>query len=151
MLYLNITGKASRRRCKDIIEWFKSEYLPNHHISIDVVHRGMKREQAYGYCSVQDCDYRPRDFLIELETTLPEELYIQTLLHELWHMYQHVIGILRDKRGVRHWKNFNSDNLDYEDQPWEHEAIEMEVVLYNDYMGTQEETPHFFPNRLTNS
>lgn len=110
----------------------------------------MKREGAYGYCSVQDCDYRPRDFLIELETTLDEDLYIQTLFHELWHMYQHVIGTLRDKRGVRHWKNSNAEHIDYDDQPWEIEAREMEEFLYNEYVGI-DDFIYCFPNRLTNS
>ena len=152
MLYLNITGKASKRRCKAVIEWFKDKYLPNHHLTIDVVHRGMKREHAIGFCTVMDCDSRPREFLIEMETTLSEDLYCQTLLHELWHVYQHVTGSLRDKRGVRYWKDVNSDDLSYEEQPWEIEAREMEKKLYHCYLGLGPEsfgrgTP--FPNRLT--
>ena len=134
MLYLDITGKAPRRRCKEIIKWFKEKYLPNHHITLGVVHRGMKREAAIGFCSVTDCDHRPREFLIEMETTLSEDLYTQTLLHELWHVYQHIIGSLRDKRGVRYWKDVNSDHLSYEDQPWEHEARDMEKKLYFSYL-----------------
>ena len=68
---------------------------------------------------------------------------------ELWHVYQHVKGTLRDKRGVRYWKDVNSDHLSYEDQPWEHEAREMERKLYHCYLGLGPEshgrgTP--FPN-----
>ena len=86
--------------------------MPNHHLDITVAHRGLKREGAQGFCTVMDCDHRPREFLIEMETTLSEELYCQTLLHELWHVYQHVSGSLRDKRGVRHWKNgFPNDRI----------------------------------------
>ena len=94
MLYLDIQGKAPRRRCKRVIEWFKAKYMPRHHLDITVVHRGLKREGAVGFCTVMDCDHRPREFLIEMETTLSEDLYCQTLLHELWHVYQHVIGTL---------------------------------------------------------
>ena len=111
MLYLDITGKASKRRCRGIIEWFKAKYLPNHHLDITVAHRGLKREYALGFCTVMDCDHRPREFLIELETTLDNEKYIITLLHELWHVYQHVTGSLRTKRGIKHWKNVNADHL----------------------------------------
>lgn len=154
MLYLDITGKAPKRRCKKVVEWFKAKYMPNHHLDITVAHRGLKREHAQGFCTVMDCDHRPREFLIEMETTLKEQDYITVLLHELWHVYQHVNGSLRDKRGVRHWKNVDSDTLAYKDQPWEHEAVEMEKKLYNCYMGLGPEsfgkgTP--FPNRLTNS
>jgi len=134
MLYLDITGKAPRRRCKKVVQWFKDQHMPYHHLDITVAHRGLKREHALGFCTVMDCDYRPRDFLIEMETTLEEEQYITVLLHELWHVWQHVNGSLRDKRGVRHWKNIDSDYLSYEDQPWEHEAEKMEKILYNEYI-----------------
>ena len=154
MLYLDITGKAPKRRCKKVVGWFKAKYMPNHHLDITVAHRGLKREHAQGFCTVMDCDHRPREFLIEMEITLKEQDYITVLLHELWHVYQHVNGSLRDKRGVRHWKNVDSDTLAYKDQPWEHEAVEMEMKLYNCYMGLGPKsfgkgTP--FPNRLTNS
>ena len=120
--------------------------MPFHHLDITVAHRGLKREHAQGFCTVMDCDHRPREFLIEMETTLNEEQYVTVLLHELWHVWQHVNGSLRDKRGVRHWKNVDADHLSYEDQPWEHEAEKMEKVLYNDYIGVKT-----FSNRLTNS
>ena len=154
MLYLDITGKAPKRRCKKVVEWFKAKYMPNHHLDITVAHRGLKREHAQGFCTVMDCDHHPREFLIEMETTLKEQDYITVLLHELWHVYQHVNGSLRDKRGVRHWKNVDSNTLAYKDQPWEHEAVEMEMKLYNCFMGLGPKsfgkgTP--FPNRLTNS
>ena len=154
MLYLDITGKAPKRRGKKVVEWFKAKYMPNHHLDITVAHRGLKREHAQGFCTVMDCDHRPREFLIEMETTLKEQDYITVLLHELWHVYQHVNGSLRDKRGVRHWKNVDSNTLAYKDQPWEHEAVNMEMKLYNCYMGLGPKsfgkgTP--FPNRLTNS
>ena len=135
MLYLDITGKAPKRRCKKVVEWFKAKYMPNHHLDITVAHRGLKREHAQGFCTVMDCDHRPREFLIEMETTLKEQDYIIVLLHEMWHVYQHVNGSLRDKRGVRHWKNVDSNTLAYKDQPWEHEAVNMEMKLYNCYMG----------------
>ena len=32
-------------------------------------------------CDVDGCGYRPRNFLIELDTYMTEELYIKTLLH----------------------------------------------------------------------
>jgi hypothetical protein len=138
MLYLDIQGKASRRRCRDVVEWFKQKYIPNHHLDITVSHRGLKREAAIGFCSVTDCDHHPREFLIEMETTLSVDDYISTLLHELWHVYQHVKGTLRDKRGVRHWKDVDANHLSYDEQPWEQEAYKMEEILYKKYMEINE-------------
>lgn len=99
-----------------------------------MLHRGLRREGAYGYCSVQDCDYRPRSFLIEMHNQLTPEDYIKTLLHELQHVLQHVRGDLRDKRGVRCWKGINCDDLEYEEMPWERESHIMEEVLYLRYL-----------------
>jgi len=31
-----------------------------------VVHRGLLREGVYGWCTVEDCDSRPRSFLIDI-------------------------------------------------------------------------------------
>ena len=98
-------------------------------------HRGLKREAAIGFCTVTDCDHRPREFLIEMETTLSVDDYVSTLLHELWHVYQHVKGTLRDKRGVRHWRDVDANHLSYDEQPWEQEAYKMEEILYKDYTG----------------
>ena len=76
-----------------------------------------------------------REFLIEMETTLKEQDYITVLLHELWHVYQHVNGSLRDKRGGDIGRMLILMLL-HKDQPWEHEAVDMEMKLYNCYMGS---------------
>lgn len=99
-----------------------------------MLHRGLLREGVFGYCSVQDCDSRPRSFLIELHNFLSTEDYIKTLLHELWHVNQHVKGALRDKRGKRYWRGVDYSTTDYSDQPWEQQAFIMENVLYQEYL-----------------
>jgi hypothetical protein len=149
MLYLDITGyNARRRRCSSVVSWFLSKYLPRHHITVEVLHRGLLREGVYGWCSVTDCDWRPRSFLIELHNRLNEEDYIKTLLHECVHILQHIRGDLRDKRGIRCWKGIDCSNLDYEEMPWEREAHKMEKELYNEYLGLNDFV-YSFPNRLT--
>jgi len=99
-----------------------------------VLHRGLLREGVYGFCSVQDCDWRPRSFLIEIHNQLSVEDYTKTLLHELQHILQHIRGDLRDKRGIRCWKGIDCSELDYSEQPWELEAHSMELVLYQEYL-----------------
>ena len=54
------------------------------------------------------------------------EAYTKTLLHELWHIYQHVKGELKDKRGKRLWKVIDHSKTDYKNQPWEIEALKMQ-------------------------
>lgn len=96
----------------------------------------MKRDHAFGWISVTDYDYRPREFEIELQSNMDPELYTITLLHELWHLLQHVRGHLKDKRGKRYWRGTDCSLMDYTDQPWELEAHSMEQVLYEDYLTT---------------
>lgn len=135
MLYLETTGyNYSHRRCEDIVLWFVAKYLPRYKIDIRVNHRGLLREGVFGWCTVMDSDSRPRDFEIELHNRMDVILYTQTLLHELWHIYQHVKGNLRDRRGKRLWKGIDHTETDYSDQPWEIEAQSMEIKLFEEYL-----------------
>ena len=90
----------------------------------------------------------PREFEIEMHNKLTTEDYITTLLHELWHLYQHVNGSLRDKRGKRFWRGIDHSDTEYSDQPWEIDAYKMEKVLYNEYLNPNTQNT-FFSNRLT--
>jgi hypothetical protein len=69
---------------------------------------------------------------------MPVDDYISTLIHELWHVYQHVMGDLKDKGSKRFWKGIDHSNTDYSDQPWEVEAYSMEKKLFGEYMGIEE-------------
>ena len=131
MLFLYTSGsKYSVRRCEGVVEWFCTQ----HKIEVEVLHMGLLREGVYGWCTVSDCTWRPRSFLIEIHNRLSTEDYIKTLLHELQHVLQHVRGDLRDKRGIRCWKGIDCSELDYENQPWELEAHSIEQVLYEEYL-----------------
>ena len=104
---------------------------------MNVDHKGLLREGIFGWVWAADCDHRPRDFEIEIHNRLSPEHYTKTLLHELWHVYQHVQGHLKDTRQKRLWKGIDHSKTDYEDQPWEQEAQRMEEVLYEEYSASQ--------------
>ena len=99
-----------------------------------MLHRGLLREGVYGWCTVTDCNWRPRKFLIEIHNRLNEEDYIKTLFHELQHVLQHIRGDLRDKRGIRCWKGIDCSELNYDECPWELEAHSKELELYQEYL-----------------
>jgi hypothetical protein len=149
MLTLYTSGyKYSKSRCTNAVEWFIAKYLPRHKIEININHRGLIREGVYGWCTVTDCDWRPREFEIELHNRMNSDHYLQTLFHELWHVYQHVMGNLKDSRGKRLWRGIDHTETDYENQPWEVEARQMEELLYIEYLGLNDFV-YSFPNRLT--
>ena len=134
MVYLTYSGyNYSKKRCASIVNWFLDTYLPRHKIIVNVDHKGLLREGIFGWVWAADCDLRPRDFEIEIHNRLDPKLYTETLLHELWHLYQHVKGDLKDKHQKRLWKCIDHSETDYEDQPWEKEAHGMEEKLYREY------------------
>ena len=141
MLYITTSGyKYSHKRCCDIVDWFMCKYLPNHKISVNIDHKGLLREGVFGWAWVVPPDHRPREFEVEIHNRLTPEDYTSTLLHELWHVYQHVTGQLKDKYNKRYWKGIDHSETDYEDQPWEKYSHQMEKVLvkeYNRYLTTK--------------
>ena len=134
MLYLTSSGyNYSKKRCGRIVNWFVDKHLPNYKLIINVDHKGLLREGVFGWVWAADCDYRPRDFEMEIHNRMSPEAYTKTLLHELWHIYQHVKGDLKDRYGKRCWKGVDHSKIDYENQPWEKEAVKMEKILYREY------------------
>ena len=154
MSYITTSGYGYRKRvCEDVTAWFLNKFLPRHKIEVEILHRGLAREEVYGYCDYVGESRRPRQFLIELHTHMEEELYIKTLLHELTHLRQWVVGSLRMRRGKMHYGKEPVENYEYRYQPHEIEAREQEETLYLEYLfdkngWTDRQVAQFFGNRL---
>ena len=135
MLTLYTEGYGfSKRLCEDVVTWFVSKYLPRHKLEIEVLHRGLKREYALGYCDVAGETHKPRQFLIELDTHMNKKTYTKVLLHELYHILQFVSGELKLKASKRYYKGECMEDLEYWEQPHEIRAHYMEKVLYQEYL-----------------
>ena len=155
MSYICHSGYGySKDLCEDVTSWFLNNFFPRHKIAVEIVHRDLKEENVRGYCDVVGCGYRPRDFLIELDTYMTKELYIKTLLHELTHLAQWIRGSLRHRYGKLCYCKTPVENWEYWYQPHEIEAREEEDRLYDwwltDTFGVpdQEVAQKCFPNRL---
>lgn len=134
MLFLSHSGyNYSSRRCERIVNWFVNRYLPRYKVLIHIDHKGLLKDGVFGWAWTTDCNHRPREFEVELHNRMDAEHYTKTLLHELWHVYQHVKGMLKDKHGKRFWKGIDHSKTDYDDQPWERQAHRMEEYLYEQY------------------
>jgi hypothetical protein len=133
--FITISGHGySRKVCKNVTTWFLNKFLPRHRLDVHIVHRGLKREFVYGWCDFEDDYKRPRSFLIELQSHMEKELYMKTLLHELVHLRQWVLGDLRQKRGKMYYGPHKIEDYEYEDQPHEIEARSEENPLYLKYL-----------------
>ena len=154
MYFLEISGYGySRPVCQNVTYWFLNKYLPRKKINLEILHRGLKREKVCGYCDVSSKSYKPRNFLIELDTYMNKELYTKTLLHELVHLKQWVIGSLREKRGKMYYDKELVNNYEYLNQPHEIEAREEELILYDLYTNdknsmTVSKAAHNSPNHI---
>ena len=154
MSYITHSGYGYRKRvCEDVTSWFLNRFFPRHKITLDIVHRGLKRECVNGYCDYVGESYRPRHFLIELDTYMDEETYTKTLLHELTHLKQWVMGSLRAKGGKMYYGKECMEDYEYWYQPHEIEAREQEETLYLEYLfekngWTVPQVAQFFGNRL---
>lgn len=124
----------SKRLCEDVVCWFVSKYLPRHKLEIEVLHRGLNREGALGYCDITGGSVRPRSFLIELNTYLDKKTYTTVLLHELIHLLQWVNGDLKLKASKMHYKGECVEDFDYWEQKHEIEAHSKEKILYQKYL-----------------
>jgi len=134
MLYLETTGyNYSKQRCQRIVNWFVRTHLPRHKLVINIDHLGLMRQGVFGWMWASDCDYRPREFEIEIHNRMTPENYTKTLLHELWHVYQHVKNQLKDKYNKRLWRGIDHSDTAYAKQPWEKDATRMEEILYTKY------------------
>lgn len=135
MLTLYTEGYGySKRLCEDVVCWFVSKYLPRHKLDIEVLHRGMKREGFLGLCDVAGETYKPRSFLIEMDTHLDKETYITVLCHELYHLQDFCLGNLKIKSCKRYYKGECIEDLEYWEQPSEIMAHWYEKILYQEYL-----------------
>ena len=126
----------SKHLCEDIASWFINKYVPRHKLFVRIVHKGLKREHSFGFCDFVDQAYRPRVFVIEVQSKLPYELYAKTLLHEFVHLKQWLQGTLRMKSGKMYFDGESVEKYEYMDQPHEIEAYALEGKLYSDWYST---------------
>ena len=91
MHYIECT-EGVRDTAWSVSQWFMKEYLSNHHVFITIEERDLSSEGVEGWC-IKETE---NEFLIQLHNDLEYE-YIPTLLHELYHVYQHVNNLPRDE------------------------------------------------------
>jgi len=120
--------------CEDIASWFINKFVPRHKFFVRIVHKGLKREQSFGFCDFVDQSYRPRVFVIEVQSNLSKEMYAKTLLHEFVHLRQWLHGTLKLKSGKMYFDGESVEKYEYMEQPHEIEAYDAEDKLYLDFM-----------------
>ena len=124
----------SKLLCEDIASWFINKYVPRHKFFVRIVHKGLKREHSFGFCDFVDQAYRPRVFVIEVQSNLSKEFYIKTLIHEFVHLRQWLQGTLRMRSGKMYFEGESVEKYEYMDQPHEIEAYDSEERLAREFL-----------------
>lgn len=104
--------------------------------NIDLTVKFSNNLSCHGLAEYLDDDVRPREFLIQINSTLSREEMIMTLAHELTHVKQFARGELKLYTDKGRWKKktFILDKLNYYLYPWEIEAFGYGHALYQLYI-----------------
>ena len=150
-----IGGTKKQRQLTENVVWYCiSELMPRHStLEIEVQLTKCLDEGAYGFCMQMNSD---REFTIEVDKRMHKfkngnlnlsglKRFIQTICHEMVHVYQTATGRMVDrvypvKLGSRKLcKTKDGSYVDYTDtswskQPWERQAVRMEGKLAKGFM-----------------
>ena len=75
----------------------------------------------------------PRMFTIEIDGKQDNEEKLRTLAHEMVHIKQYCKKELNEEMSKWKGRDVDSDNIDYDDQPWEIEAHTLGDQLYEEF------------------
>lgn len=141
MIVIDFETKCAKYRKKAIVDAvnFASTQLMSRirkpvYINIRAIRKLAEKQGVYGDCM----DEGDREFTIRIDVSLPLDQMIETILHEMVHVWQYV-----SKRMVQNWvhevrfaKEVYSTDLPYDDRPWEIEAHRLEKELKEKWDGS---------------
>jgi len=141
MIVIDFETKCAKYRKKAIVDAvnFASTQLMSRirkpvYINIRAIRKLAEKQGVYGDCM----DEGDREFTIRIDVSLPLDQMIETILHEMVHVWQYV-----SKRMVQNWvhevrfaKEVYSADLPYDDRPWEIEAHRLEKELKEKWDGS---------------
>lgn len=143
-MLLNIKGSTIKnRKLVERAAWYYAERLMGKRliktlvININLIRNYTEKEGCEGsaiWDSWDDLRKTPRDFTIELDSSISLRNMLINLAHEIVHVKQWVKGEMyeyADPNMVRFMKKkYDMNNLDYFDYPWEIEAFGRQLGLF---------------------
>ena len=109
---------------------FTKKLLNN--INIKIVFIKDMEDYGCAYVEERNDSGKPREFTIEINSSVTGSSMLKTLAHEMVHIKQYAYCDLNEH--LTRWKGIRiSDDLDYYNHPWEIEAHGMEVGLFTKF------------------
>jgi len=143
ILHVKGSNKAIRKLVESATRFYAEKLMgkrltENLKITVNLKRNLLSKEGLEGSAVWEDDSYRPREFIVEIDSTVKVRNILLTLAHEMVHvkqwakdeMYEYVntIGMVRFKGEKVHL-----DSLEYWDQPWEIEAYGKQLGLFIRY------------------
>lgn len=146
-MILDINGSTVRKRelVAEAAYFFKDRLMPRMktlEIHINLNPHYEKKTTDSGDCIWEDTNRYPREFTINLDSH-DDDWMVQTLAHEMVHVKQWARGEMMDcydcddgSPTKTKWKSkyVNIKTIEYEDWPWEKEALRIEKRLYDEWL-----------------
>ena len=133
-----VTGKIPKRHLKAIHYFAEQLFTPQkrRHLYLHIKYR--KKLDYLGLVTVDDYNVlgTPCEFTIEVLKNTEEEM-LKTLAHELTHCRQYSRNELNETMTLWRGRKVNSDAIPYYEQPWEQEAMQQELELYESFLATE--------------
>ena len=131
MNYVNVMGATEWKRAlvEDVVDFCITELMPRMRtLEIEVNIKNLKSEGVAGWCYEGESN---RDFYIDVDKNLDVEEMVETVCHEMVHVWQGATRKMKDLPFGRkmYMGNIYDDTLAYEDEPWEIEAYDMQGGL----------------------
>ena len=152
LLHIKGSNKATRKLVESAT-WFYAEKLLGKRlmgsleITINLKKNLLTKDGNEGSAIWEDDSYRPKEFIIELDTTVKIRNLLITLAHEMVHVkqwakdemyeYTNKMGLVRFKG-----EKIHLEETDYWDYPWEIEAYGKQLglfVRFCEHMGFERE------------
>jgi hypothetical protein len=131
MNYINVIGSTKKKRAlaESAVTFCISELMPRMRtLEIEIVIKNLKNEGVAGWCYEGDGN---RDFYIDVDKNLDDEELVETVCHEMVHVWQGATRKMKDLPFGRkmYMGKVYDDTTAYDDEPWEIEAYAMQGDL----------------------
>jgi len=83
---IEVLPEDSTIACRGTVDWFLMEYLSDFGIDLTVEHLDLSDEGVTGWCM----KLGHNEYVIQIHNQLDGDEYTSTILHELYHVYQHL-------------------------------------------------------------
>jgi Zn-dependent peptidase ImmA (M78 family) len=135
-----INGNLNKKQIRALEYYAKNLFTPQLLKHIEITVKFVKfADYHHGLVTVEDYNVlgSPRSFLIEINKSDDNETKLISMAHELVHVKQYARNELNEEMSYWRGNYVNSDEIPYDQQPWEIEAETRAKELYAKFLTNE--------------